>query len=218
MCIRDSVLVSHVAVGPSALVGERTVLHPGVVLYAHSRVGGDCLLHAGVVIGGDGFGFDPGPDGWAKIPQVGLAIVEDGVEIGAGTTVDRARIGATRVGRGAKLDNLVMVSHNSEVGEGSLICGQAGMAGSTILEPGVVLGAQSGIAGHLRLASGVRIAAQGGVISSLEQPGDYMGMPARPQRRARREWVLLDVVERLRERLARLERRVAQSPPEEESR
>ncbi len=212
-----AVLVTHVAVGQGASVGERSVLNSHVVVYYHCAIGSDCILHSGVVVGSDGFGFDPGPQGWMKIPQVGITVIEDGVEIGSNSTVDRARFGVTRVGQGAKVDNLVLISHNSQVGAGSVLCGQAGMAGSAILEPGVVLGAQSGVGGHIRISTGVRLGARGGAIASLSEPGDYLGMPARRASTARREWILPGVVERLRSRLARLERRVAQSFSEEDS-
>ena len=210
-----AVLVTHVAIGQGATVGERSVLNSHVVIYYRCTIGSDCILHSGVVVGSDGFGFDPGPQGWMKIPQVGRSVIEDGVEIGANSTVDRARFGVTRVGRGAKVDNLVLISHNSQVGAGSLLCGQAGMAGSAVLEPGVVLGAQSGVGGHIRISTGVRLGGRGGAITSLSEPGDYLGMPARRASTARREWIVSSVVERLRTRLARLERRVAQSSTEE---
>ncbi len=206
---QGAVLRAGVYLGHGARVGARTVLEPGVTLYARTEVGADCLVHAGAVLGADGFGFELVDGGWEKIPQCGNVVVEDGVEIGANCTVDRARFGATRIGRGAKLDNLVHVAHNVQVGAGSLLIAQSGVAGSSELGPGVVLAGQAGVSGHVRLASGVRVGAQGGVYGDLLEPGDYTGTPARP----RMEWLRAQAgarqVDRIKDRLARLESRLA---------
>lgn len=206
------VLVSRVHVGRGASVGESTVLHPGVVLYPGVAVGARCILHAGCVIGSDGFGFDPTEAGWSKVPQCGTVHVEDDVEIGANSTVDRARFGTTRIGRGAKLDNLVHVGHNCVLEEGVLLCAHVGVAGSTRIGRGTVLGGQAGVNGHVVIGERARIAGGAGVIGDVPGGEDWAGWPARPFREVMRGHAavrrLPELVKRLRkleERLARLE-------------
>jgi len=197
-------------VGHGASIGADTVLQPGARVLEGVAVGERCLLHAGCVVGSEGFGFDPSPEGWKRIPQVGVVVVEDDVEIGANATVDRARFGATRIGRGSRLDNLVHVAHNVVVGEHCAFAAQAGVAGSTRLGDWVVLGGQAGIGGHVRLASGVRVGGQGGVYGSITEPGDYIDTPARPRREALRRMAAAGKAGELARRVKDLEARLAQ--------
>jgi UDP-3-O-[3-hydroxymyristoyl] glucosamine N-acyltransferase len=206
------VLDALVYVGRGARIGAGTRAHPGVVIGDDVRVGARCILHAGCVLGSDGYGFEPAPDfkrdGWLKIPQCGTVVVEDDVEIGANTTIDRARFGATRIGAGAKLDNLVHVAHNVVVEPRVLLVAQVGIAGSSRIGAASILAGQVGIAGHVTLAPGVRVGAQSGVNHDLA-PGDYFGSPARPLRESARDQSPGKRIQALRERVAALEAKVA---------
>lgn len=204
------VLRPGVIVGARAEIGSGTVIHPGVVLYPGVRIGKRCVIHAGAVIGSDGFGFDPGPEGWEKVPQCGSVVVEDEVEIGANTTVDRGRFEATRIGRGTKIDNLVQVAHNVRIGEHSLLIAQVGIAGSSRLGKGVVLAGQVGVAGHVEIADGARVGAQSGVAKDLAGGQDYFGSPARPQKEAMRIQAALTRLPEALRRIRELEQRLLQ--------
>ncbi len=166
--------------GDRASVGANTVLHAGVKIYNDCAIGDNCIVHAGVVIGSDGFGFAPQPDGsYKKVPQTGNVVVENGVEIGANTTIDRATMGSTRISSGVKIDNLVQLAHNVEIGAHTVIAAQTGISGSTHLGKGCMVGGQVGIVGHLHLADGTRINAQSGVTKSSELPNTALnGSPA----------------------------------------
>lgn len=166
-------------IGDNVTIGDNTVLYAGVRVYAHCRVGAHCILHAGVVVGSDGFGFEPDAQGVnRKIPQIGNVIIEDDVEIGANTTIDRAMMGSTIIRRNAKIDNLVQVAHNVEVGESTFLCAQVGIAGSTKIGSHCVLAGQVGVAGHIEIADHCVFGAQTGVPNSIRKPGMYMGYPA----------------------------------------
>jgi UDP-3-O-[3-hydroxymyristoyl] glucosamine N-acyltransferase len=203
--LADGVRVAPcVVIGPGCSVGARTMLGPGTVLGEGVRVGEDCLFHGnvtvregcivgsrvilqpGAVIGGDGFGFAPQPDGsFEKIPQIGIVVLEDDVEIGANTTVDRATLGETRVRRGTKLDNLIQVAHNVVIGENTVSAAQAGISGSTKIGKNVMIGGQVGFTGHLEIADGTKVGAQSGVHRSVHTPDTVIfGTPAMPQREA----------------------------------
>lgn len=174
-------LVAGVHVGTRARVGQRTVLHPGVVLYDSVRVGDDCLIHAGAVLGSDGYGFEPGAEGWTKVPQCGTVVVEDRVELGANVTIDRARFGATRICSGVKVDNLVHVAHNVVVGENALLVAQVGVSGSTHVGPWAILGGKVGVAGHLEIGQGARVGGGSDVFTDIPPGVDFLGSPARPR-------------------------------------
>lgn len=185
--IGDGVVIyPGVYVGRDCEVGAYTVLFPRVVLYPGTRVGRHCRLHAGVVLGADGFSYHPSAGGLVKVPQVGRVVVEDEVEIGANTCIDRAFLRETRIGRGSKLDNLVQVGHNTRLGESCLLAAQAGLSGSVELGNGVVLGGQAGVADHLRVGDGARIGAQSGVMREVPAGQSVFGSPARPLREALR--------------------------------
>jgi UDP-3-O-[3-hydroxymyristoyl] glucosamine N-acyltransferase len=205
-------LGDDVAVGAGAVLGQGValgagcVLHPGVVIYPGCRLGRRVVLHAGVVIGSDGFGYATRHGVHHKIPQVGGVVIEDDVEIGAGTTVDRGALGDTVIGAGSKIDNQVMIAHNVVVGAGSILVAQSGVAGSTRLGPGVILAGQAGVAGHLQIGGGARIAAASAVLQDLPGGTTVAGVPAIPiaaWRRAQAAFARLPEVLR---RLRRLER------------
>lgn len=202
-------LRASVVVGEGASIGADTLVHPQVVVYARTVIGERCTLHAGAVIGSDGYGFEPTREGWEKIPQCGIAIVEDDVEIGANATIDRARFGATRIGRGAKLDNLVHVAHNVVVGEAALLIAQTGIAGSSRIGKRAILAGQVGVTGHASIGDGARIAAQSGVFGDVPAGADYMGYPARPRGESLRLLALVARLPELTERVRELEKKLA---------
>ena len=172
-------LYPNVYIGDNVTIGKGTILYAGVKIYANCRVGEGCILHAGVVVGADGFGFEPDAQGVnQKIPQIGNVIIEDDVEIGANTTIDRAMMGSTIVRKNAKIDNLVQVAHNVEVGESTFLCAQVGIAGSTKIGKHCILAGQVGVAGHIEIADNCIFGAQSGIANSIKKPGMYMGYPA----------------------------------------
>lgn len=174
-----SVLHPHVVVYPDVKIGKNFVAHAGAVIRERVVIGDNVVLHAGVVLGSDGFGFVPVAGSHPlKIPQTGSVKVEDDVEIGANSTVDRATVGATVLGAGAKLDNLVMIGHGSKVGEDSLLAGQVGLAGSTVVGRRVLMGGQAGAAGHLTIGDGAQVAAKSGISNSVEPGAVVGGYPA----------------------------------------
>ena len=174
----------QVYIGDGCVIGDNTVLYPGVRLYRNTVVGRRCVIHAGAVIGADGFGFAPQEDGhYEKIPQVGNVMIDDDVEIGANTTIDRSTMGSTRVHKGVKLDNLVHLAHNVEVGENSALAAQVGISGSTHLGKNCIVGGQSGFVGHLHIANGSKFGGQCGVMGSIrEENQEFMGTPIQPLR------------------------------------
>lgn len=166
-------------IGDNVSIGDNTVLYAGVKIYHDCVVGADCILHSGVVIGADGFGFEPDAEGVnRKIEQIGNVVIEDDVEIGANTTVDRAMMGSTVIKRNAKIDNLVQVAHNVQIGESSFLCAQVGIAGSTEIGSHCILAGQVGVAGHLKITDNCIFGAQSGVPSSVRKAGTYQGYPA----------------------------------------
>ncbi len=169
----------NVYIGDNVVIGEGTILYAGVKVYANCKIGKGCIFHAGVVIGADGFGFEPDAQGVnQKIPQIGNVIIEDDVELGANTCVDRAMMGSTIVRKNVKVDNLVQIAHNVEVGESSFLCAQVGIAGSTKIGKHCILTGQVGVAGHIEIADNCIFGAQSGVSGSVRKPGMYMGSPA----------------------------------------
>jgi UDP-3-O-[3-hydroxymyristoyl] glucosamine N-acyltransferase len=200
-------VLSHAVVGCGCTVGERALIHPHAVLYDRTEVGAGCIVHSGVVLGGDGFGYATRGGVHHKVPQVGRVVLEDEVEIGANTTIDRAALGETRVGAGTKIDNQVMLGHNVQVGRGSLLCAQVGIAGSTRIGDGVVLGARVGAVDHVEIGDRVQAAAGTDVFESLPPGAVVGGSPAHPVGRWRRQLVLLWKLEEMFRRLRALERR-----------
>ena len=170
----------QVYIGDGVQIGDGTTVYPGVRVYADCIVGNHCTLHSGVVIGADGFGFAPNAENnYAKVPQIGNVIIEDHVEIGANTAIDRATLGSTIIRRGVKLDNLIQIAHNVEIGENTVIAAQTGIAGSTKIGRDCMIGGQVGIVGHITIADGTKIAAQSGIAHSIKDPGTIVqGSPA----------------------------------------
>ena len=169
----------HVFIGNNTTVGDHCIIHPGVKIYHDTQIGNQVMIHAGTVIGSDGFGFAPQADGsFKKVPQIGNVVIGDQVEIGANATIDRATIGSTLIKSGAKLDNLIQVAHNVEVGHSTVIAAQAGISGSTKIGNGVMIGGQAGIVGHIQLGDGAKVNAQSGVSKSIEAGKAVTGSPA----------------------------------------
>jgi len=175
----NSKIYPNVYLGENVSVGEHCILYPGVKIYQHCRIGNHVTIHAGTVIGSDGFGFAQQSDGsFKKVPQIGNVVIEDNVEIGANATIDRATIGSTIIRSGAKLDNLIQIAHNVEVGHSTVIAAQAGISGSTKIGNGVMIGGQAGIVGHIQVGDGAKVNAQSGVSKSIEPGKAVTGSPA----------------------------------------
>ncbi|WP_294592288.1 UDP-3-O-(3-hydroxymyristoyl)glucosamine N-acyltransferase [uncultured Bacteroides sp.] len=173
----NTVIHPHVTIGSGAKIGSDCILYASCTVYYDCRVGNHCILHSGSVIGADGFGFAPTPDGYEKIPQIGITILEDNVEIGANTCVDRATMGATIIRKGVKLDNLIQIAHNDEIGANTVMAAQAGVAGSTKVGEWCMIGGQVGLAGHIRVGNKVSLGAQSGVPSNLKDGSQLIGTP-----------------------------------------
>lgn len=175
----NSKIYPNAFIGDNVSVGKNCVVHPGVKIYHSCIIGDNVIIHAGTVIGSDGFGFAPQADGsFKKVPQIGNVVVESNVEIGANATIDRATIGSTLIKSGAKLDNLIQIAHNVEVGHSTVIAAQAGVSGSTKIGNGVMIGGQAGIVGHIQLGDGSKVNAQSGVSKSIEAGKAVTGSPA----------------------------------------
>lgn len=169
----------QVYIGDNCHIGDNTTIYSGVKIYHNCVVGKDCIIHSGCVIGADGFGFEPDAQGVnQKVPQIGNVIIEDDVEIGANTCIDRAMMGSTIVRRNAKLDNLIQVGHNCQIGESDFLCAQVGLAGSSVVGKHCILAGQVGVAGHLEIADNCVFGAQSGVAKSVTKPGMYQGSPS----------------------------------------
>ena len=193
-------------------IGNNSTVHAGVKIYEDCIIGNDVIIHAGTVIGSDGFGFAPQPDGsYQKVPQIGNVIIEDQVEIGANTTIDRATIGSTIIKKGVKLDNLIQIAHNVEIGSQTVIAAQTGISGSTKLGQKIMIGGQAGIAGHLTIANGVKIAGGAGVTKNLDGEGkSYAGFPAEDAKQSLKTQVYTRQLPELEKRVKELEKLVTQ--------
>jgi UDP-3-O-[3-hydroxymyristoyl] glucosamine N-acyltransferase len=187
--VGDGAMICHnVVLGDDVTVGEHSILYPNITVYYGCKIGARVIVHSGTTIGSDGFGFAPKSDGsYEKIPQMGIVVIEDDVEIGANCAIDRATLGETRIKRGVKLDNLIQVAHNVVIGENTVSAAQAGISGSTKVGKNCQLGGQVGLTGHLDIADGTKIGAQSGVHRSIEKTNTTIfGYPAYPQREALR--------------------------------
>jgi UDP-3-O-[3-hydroxymyristoyl] glucosamine N-acyltransferase len=200
-----TVLHARVTIGPESEVGSECVFFPGVTVYHRSQIGNRVRLHAGAVVGSDGFGyvFDRGEH--RKVPQVGNVIIQDDVELGANVTVDRGTLGPTIIGKGTKVDNLVQIGHNVQLGEHCVIVAQVGVAGSTKLGNYAQIGGQVGIAGHLKIGDRVMIAAQSGVMHDIPNDEKWFGSPAQPDRQAKRVLLAIQQLPRLMKRMSEME-------------
>ena len=205
----DARIDAHVVIYPRVTIGDRFTAHAGAVVRERVTIGDDVKLQSGAVIGGEGFGYLPDEKGVIRaIPQTGTVVLEDGVEIGANTTIDRAAVGATRIRRGAKIDNLVQIGHGCEVGESALLAAQVGLAGSTKIGPGAQLGGQVGAAGHLTIGAGARVAAQSGIPNDVAAGAVVSGYPAVDIRTWRRAVAIWGRLPSLLRRLRQLEQRL----------
>lgn len=198
----------QVYIGEGVNIGERSIVYPGAKIYADCVLGSRVVIHAGVVIGSDGFGFAPQDDGsYYKVSQIGNVVIEDDVEIGANTTIDRATMGHTLVRKGVKLDNLIQLAHNVEIGQNSVIAAQTGVSGSTKIGKNVVLGGQVGIVGHINIANGSQVQAQSGVNKPiLEENKKWAGTPANAYQSHMRAQVIIQRLPELEKRIEELER------------
>lgn len=176
----NSMIYPQSYIGDNVKIGENTIIYPGVRIYHGCEIGSNCILHSGAVIGADGFGFSKEKDVYHKIPQLGNVVVEDDVEIGANTTIDRAVMGSTIIRRGVKLDNLIQIAHNCEIGENTAMAAQVGIAGSAKIGENCVFGGQVGIGGHITIGRNSQVGAQAGIISNTKEGSEVMGSPAFP--------------------------------------
>ena len=197
----------NVVIGENVSIGNHVTIHPGVVIYANCIIGNHVTIHSGTIIGSDGFGFAPKEDGsYQKVPQLGNVIIEDDVEIGANTTIDRATIGSTIIRKGVKLDNQIQVAHNVEIGANSVIAAQAGVSGSTKIGKNVMVGGQAGFAGHIAIADGIKIAGRTGVTKSfMTENMTLTGYPAADQKQSLRSQVYVKNLPELEKRVQELE-------------
>jgi UDP-3-O-[3-hydroxymyristoyl] glucosamine N-acyltransferase len=205
-------------IGDNSIVGQNSIIYQGVKIYHDCSVGAECMIHAGAVIGADGFGFAPQSDNnYRKVAQIGNVVIEDNVEIGANTTIDRATLGSTIIRQGVKLDNLIQVGHNVEIGENTVIAAQSGISGSTKIGKNCMIGGQVGIVGHIIIADDVKIGAQAGVGGSITKPGSIvLGAPAIDIGRFKRSIAIFNNLDKLSARVSDLERSLKNSLTEEQ--
>ncbi len=211
---KGAILFPFVFVGKEAAVGQNSTLHAHVTIYHGCRIGKQVTIHAGSVIGADGFGFAPQSDGsFKKVPQLGIVEIEDDVEIGANSCIDRATIGTTIIRRGAKIDNLVQIAHNVEIGSSSAVAAQTGISGSTKLGKHVMVGGQAGFVGHIEIADGTKIDAQSGVNRSIQEPGKaFRGSPIQPHRQQLKSELMFRKLAEMEQRIRMLEQANSNQP------
>jgi len=195
-------------IGDGCQLGEEVNLFPNVTLYPRSEIGNRVRIHAGSVIGSDGFGYVQDNGIHRKVPQIGNVIIRDDVEIGSNVTIDRGALGPTIIGKGTKIDNLVQIGHNVNIGEHCLVISQVGVAGSTKIGNYVILAGQAGLAGHLRIGNRVTISAQAGVMSNIDDGEKWLGSPAQPDRQAKRQMIAITQLPDLLKRVAELEKKI----------
>jgi UDP-3-O-[3-hydroxymyristoyl] glucosamine N-acyltransferase len=201
----------HTYIGDNTIIGDDCILFSGVKIYEDTRIGQGCIIHSGAVIGSDGFGFAPTEDGtYKKIPQIGNVILEDLVEIGANTTIDRATMGSTIIRKGTKIDNLVQIAHNVEIGENTVICALSGVSGSTKVGKNCRFGGQVGIVGHITIGDNVNIGAMSGVSSKIKPDKSVLGAPAMEISQAAKVFAIYRNLPQLREQVIGLTKQVAQ--------
>lgn len=217
-CIEENVeigdntrIYTQTYIGAETKIGNDCMIFPGVKIYNRSKLGDRITIHSNAVIGSDGFGFAPQPDGtYNKIAQIGNVVIEDDVEIGANTTIDRATMGSTFIRKGAKLDNLIQIAHNVDVGAHAVVAAQSGISGSTKLGDNSVIGGQVGIAGHLNLGKGTQIGAQAGINFNTEENKQWHGSPAQPLKEWMRSTVIFKKLPEVDKRIRELEAKIAE--------
>jgi UDP-3-O-[3-hydroxymyristoyl] glucosamine N-acyltransferase len=199
----------HCYIGDNCTIGNNTTLFPGVKLYSDCVIGNDVTIHSGVIIGADGFGFAPNSENnYQKVAQIGNVIIEDFVDIGANSTIDRATLGSTIIRKGVKLDNLIQIAHNVEIGENTVIAAQTGVAGSTKIGKNCMIGGQVGVGGHITIADGTKIAGQAGVSSSTKINDVLQGTPAMPIGEHKRSYVIFKKLPELERKINTLEKNI----------
>ena len=208
--IGDNVVIyPHVYIGENVTIGDNCVLHPGATIYTDCILGNNCTIHAGTIIGADGFGFAPNENGeFQKIPQIGNVIIEDNVEIGSNCTIDRATMGSTIIRKGVKLDNLVQVAHNVEIGKNTVMAAQVGVAGSAKIGENVMIGGQAGISGHIHIADGTKIVAQSGIPNTVRKADTLMGSPGIPLEDFKKSYFGFRKLPQILKRLQELENKI----------
>lgn len=205
----------QVYIGDGCTIGNNTILYPGVKIYPGSKIGNNCIIHSGAVIGSDGFGFAPEGDIYKKIPQMGIVIIEDDVEIGANTTIDRAVMDATIIRHGVKLDNLIQVAHNVEIGANTVMAAQVGISGSTKVGEHCMIGGQVGLGGHITIGNNANIGAQAGIISNIKENAQILGSPAIPVKDFFRSSIVFPKLPDMYRQLAQLEKEIKQLKAEQ---
>ncbi len=202
----NTMIFPHVYIGKGVKIGKNCKLDSGARIYDGCVIGDNCIIHSNTVIGGDGFGFQPTPEGFKKIPQLGNVIIEDDVEIGSNCSIDRATIGSTIIGKGTKIDNLIQIAHNVKIGENNVIAAQAGIAGSTVIGDWNQIGGQVGIVGHIKIGNQVKVQAQSGVNGSVADKEILYGSPAISAGDFRRSYVHFRNLSTIVQRLNKLEK------------
>jgi UDP-3-O-[3-hydroxymyristoyl] glucosamine N-acyltransferase len=204
----NTVLQGGVFVGDDSKLGDDVNLFPNVTIYPRTEIGNRVRIHAGTVIGSDGFGYVLDSGVHRKVPQIGNVAIADDVEIGSNVSVDRGALGSTIIGKGTKIDNLVQIAHNVEIGDHSILCGQAGISGSTKLGKYVILAGQVGLAGHLKIGNQVTVAAQSGVMTDIPDGQKWLGSPAQPDKQTKRQMIAIQHLPELLKRVAELEKKM----------
>jgi len=199
-------------IGNNVSIGKNTIVHPNCVIYDGVSIGHDCVIHAGTVIGADGFGFvRDGANGYVKFPQIGTVVIEDDVEIGANSCIDRGALGETRIGAGTKIDNLVQIAHNVQIGKRVIIASQTGISGSTVIEDDCVIGGQVGFGDHATVKSGAIIGSKAGVLpGKIVRPGVWWGVPVQPLDEYKRQNAMVKALPRLREEIKELKKQIGE--------
>jgi UDP-3-O-[3-hydroxymyristoyl] glucosamine N-acyltransferase len=208
----NSKIYSHAYIADDVIIGDNVTLFPGAIVYFDCVIGNNVIIHSGTIIGADGFGFAPAADGtYSKISQIGNVVIEDDVEIGANTTIDRATLGSTIIRKGVKLDNLIQVAHNVEIGSNTVVAAQTGISGSTKVGENCIIGGQVGIVGHITLAKGTQIQAQSGISRTIADEGKkWMGSPATPYTNHMRSQIVINRLPELEKRIDQLEKIIAE--------
>ncbi len=215
---KNAQIFPHCFLGDDVVVGSETILYSGVKVYHECRIGDECIIHANAVVGSDGFGFAPdGQQGFSKIAQLGNVVIQNHVEIGAGTTIDRATLGSTIIGQGVKLDNQIQVAHNAEIGSNTAIAAQTGIAGSAKIGSSCMIGGQVGVAGHIKIGNNVKIAAQSGIIATTPDGQTLVGSPALEHKQFFKSYVHFRNLHQIVKRLEQLESLLQQAPGEKNS-
>ncbi|WP_029036821.1 UDP-3-O-(3-hydroxymyristoyl)glucosamine N-acyltransferase [Salinimicrobium xinjiangense] len=195
-------------IGDNVRIGNDVMIFPGAKIYSETIIGNNCIIHGGVVIGADGFGFSPNPEGeYSKVPQIGNVIIEDNVDIGAGTTIDRATLGSTIIRKGVKLDNQIQIAHNVEIGEHTAIAAQTGIAGSSKIGKNCLIGGQVGIAGHIHIGNRVKVQAQTGIGRNIKDDEVIQGSPAIGYNEYNKSYVHFKNLPKIEDRLTKLEKK-----------